>query len=380
MRPLTLDSGILLPSILCALLWSAGASQSDAQTPPCTPAQSGSSNQKPAQAAQQFLSAVNNLKSALGGKNASQPCSPAATAAPVSMASAPSAPAQASAANYKAPIPPTVAYTSSLIPPAPAGGLDPSKLPDLIGIHIGDSTDRVLAAIDKLYPQTGAGRSNGLRTQGYAYTNDPFYPSSMSLSKRNMDGCAPNDCRGDDSISALFSGPPEQRAVELQRGLSWPTNQPTMATLRAAFIQKYGQTFEESNAGGLTMTWLFDEEGKPMPPQSRLAAMNCGGMLAFGGGPSQRLPDYLFRSPPPQVVTQEDLDRFAKISCGRKIWVNAQVFGQPGGMANSMQLTIREYAVDLRDAFAAENFMRQAKLAQGSQQLKNAQQQAAPAF
>jgi hypothetical protein len=152
--------------------------------------------------------------------------------------------------------------------------------------------------------------------------------------------------------------------------------QPTMATLRTALIQKYGQTFDENNGG--TMIWLFDEEGRPMPPQSKAAAMNCGGLLAFGGGTAVRLPDYLYRSPPPQVVTQQD--RFAKPSCGRKVFVQAQIFGQTGGAASSLTVTIREYAADLRDAFAAENLMRQAKYAQGNQQLKNAQQQGAPAF
>jgi len=39
-----------------------------------------------------------------------------------------------------------------------------------------------------------------------------------------------------------------------------------------------------------------------------------------------------------------------------------------------------ELAADLRDAFAAENLMRQAKYAQGNQQLQNAQQQSAPKF
>ena len=39
-----------------------------------------------------------------------------------------------------------------------------------------------------------------------------------------------------------------------------------------------------------------------------------------------------------------------------------------------------EVAFDLRDAFAAENYIRQAKNAKGNQQLKDAQQQAAPKF
>jgi hypothetical protein len=56
------------------------------------------------------------------------------------------------------------------------------------------------------------------------------------------------------------------------------------------------------------------------------------------------------------------------------------MFGQTGGTVTSLAVTIREYAADLRDAFAAENYKRQAKYAQGNQQLKNAQGQAAPTF
>jgi hypothetical protein len=311
------DSRILVPGVVCALLWSAGGVHQSAQAQP----------------------------------------------------------------NAKGAIPPTVPYATSAISPAPAGGLDTSKLPDLLGIHIGEPTDQVIAELKKLYPRNGNAGNPQIRTQGYAYTNDPFYTASVGISKPNLDGCTPTDCQAQDIFNALFSGPPDQRVVEMVRSLNWGMQkQPTITTLRTALIQKYGQIFDENNGGGLMMMWLFDEEGKPMPPQSKAAAMNCGGLLAFGGGTAVRLPDYLYRSPPPQVVTQQDLDRFAKPSCGRKVFVQAQIFGQTGGAANSMTVTIREYAADLRDAFAAENLMRQAKYAQGNQQLKNAQQQAAPAF
>jgi hypothetical protein len=57
-------------------------------------------------------------------------------------------------------------------------------------------------------------------------------------------------------------------------------------------------------------------------------------------------------------------------------WIN----GTPGGTANGLLVTISEVAADMRAAFAAENYIRQAKNAQANQQLKNAQQQATPAF
>lgn len=383
--PTILDSRLLLPCTLCVLMWSAGASAQ-----PCSPAQSGNSSQSVAQTAQQLVTAVNSLKSVFGGNkpqtaNTSAPCAPSASARPVSATASSAAPAAQPApavpADANEPIPATAVYSSSLIPPAPASGIDPSRLPDLVGIHIAEPTDEVVAQIRKLYPPKRPSDLS-IRTQGYAYVNDPFYTSSIAAGKPNLDGCTPTDCQAQDIINALFSGPPDQRVVELVRSLGWAIEkQPTMATVRAALIQKYGSTFEESNGGGLMMTWLFDEEGNPMPPLSKAAAINCGGgLMAFGGGTAVRLPDYLYRGPPPQVVTQLDLDRFTKPACGRKIWVQAQMFGQSGGTVNSMQVTLRDYAADLRDAFAAENVIRQAKYAQGNQQLKNAQQQTAPTF
>ena len=380
-----LDSELLLATA-CVLLWSSGA-----PAQPCTPGPSGNSNQNVAQVDQQLASAMHNLKSVFGGKLLrsespsvpSVPCTPSTSARPVSTTSsaAPSVQVAQSNPNDKTPIGPTTPYTSSLIVPAPAGGIDTSKLPDVVGIHIGESTSQVVAQAAKLYPPSSNVSKMVLSEQAYAYTNDPPYTASLAVAKRNLDGCSPTDCQAQDTLNALFSGPPDQRVVELVRGLTWGAGkQPTIDTLRTALIQKYGETFSENPGGGLMMVWLFDEGGQPMPSQSKLAAMNCGGLLAFGGGTSAKLPDYLYRAPLPQVVTQQDLDRFARMSCGRQIFVQAQVFGQTGGTANSMTITIREYAADLRDAFAAENLMRQAKYAQGNQQLQNAQQQSAPKF
>jgi hypothetical protein len=62
------------------------------------------------------------------------------------------------------------------------------------------------------------------------------------------------------------------------------------------------------------------------------------------------------------------------------VLVTAQIIGQPAGPANGLTVTIQELPEDLRDAFNAEAYLQQAANAQSNQQLKNAQQQAAPKF
>ena len=343
------------------------------------------------------LGALFNKKRAATAATSASPCpspsaeasaaapspAPAASSAPASAA----APAQASQANANVPIPPTAPFSSSLIPPSPAGGLDPSKLPDLVGIHIGEPTDQVLAEVKKLYPLVRNGRGTvvsgdlGIGAIKYANTNDPRYTSSMLDTNEIITACTPPNCKPRDEMRAIFSGPPEKMAVQLQRTLSWNSGgQPTVDTLKTALIQKYGQHFVESPP--LTLTWLFDEAGKPMPPLSKAVAYaGCQGILSQQGYPAgnpQVLQSYLGISTP--TVTQQNIDRIVKQRCGVQVWVQAQINGLQDGTATQLTVMIREIAADLRDAFAAENYIRQATNAQSNQQLKNAQQQAAPTF
>ena len=285
--------------------------------------------------------------------------------------------------NANVSIPPTAQLSSSMIPPAPAGGLNPSKLPDILGIHIGEPTNQVVDKVKQLYPlvrndrgTTISGTMN-LATPRYPDTKDPPYISSLVDEKLSGFACSPSECLSRDRIEAVFSGPPETRIVHLKRQVNWPVDkEPTVDTVKGALIKKYGQTYLAS-VGGATLTWLFDEEGNPMAPFPQIFN-GCSGPVANQAGPNPGLfNSYLGVTP---NVTQGDLDRIVKARCGIKIWVQAQIGAQASGSASELNLTINEIAFDLRDAFAAENYIRQAKNAQGSQQLKNAQQQASPKF
>jgi hypothetical protein len=277
------------------------------------------------------------------------------------------------------------AFSSSLLTPAPPGGLDPSKLPDLLGIHIGEPTDQAVAEIQKLYPVIR--NDHGTLLWGlpsvpynkYPFANAPPYVSTVAVVKPNTAGCFPATCQARDRIDAIFSGPPEKRVVQLKRDLTFDVGKtPTSDTLKNALIQKYGPNFVETS--GLTLTWQFDETGKPMPPLARSVALTgCQGIVSNGGGVPGGLPSYL-GVPITQKEPQQDLDRIVKVRCGMQIQVVAWINGTPGGTANSLLVTVSEIAADMRAAFAAENYLWQLKSAQSNQQLKNAQQQAAPTF
>jgi hypothetical protein len=324
---------------------------------------------------------------------AETPAAPAANAAPA--AAAPSA-ATASTPSL-APAPQAPASGSALggvqLPPAPPGGLDPSKLPDIVGIHIGTPTDKVIAQLNSLYPVVrndrntqiwGPGGNTGIGTSSikYAATNDPPYVSSAMYARPFPDACpsSPNGCQSSDEIRAIFSGPPEKVLVRLQRTASYGSGAPTTtANLKAALAQKYGPNFTEDPP--MTLNWAFDEQGKALPAPPK--PVSCRGIISQQGYPPPNpysMTSYLgliYTGTPPPL--QQQLTPVMRGRCSF-VLVQAQINGQPNGPANVLTVIIQELPEDLRDAFAAETYIQQAAKAQSNQQLKNAQQQAAPKF
>jgi hypothetical protein len=280
------------------------------------------------------------------------------------------------------------ALSSSLLTPAPAGGLAPAVLPDLLGVHVGEPPEQAIAELQKLYPVVrGPGGAvlsaiSSTPANHYPFSNAPLYFSAVYNTRLNAaPGCSTNSCQGEDRIDAIFSGPPEKMLVQLRRSLSWAIGkEPTSVTLKNALIEKYGQNFVEGP--GLTLTWLFDETGKPMPPLAKAVAFTgCQGIISNQAGVGGGLPSYLgIPQQPQQPVPQQDLDRIVKVRCGMQVQVVASINGTAGGTANALGVVISEIAADLRAAFAAENYIRQERSAHSNQQLKNAEQQAAPSF
>jgi hypothetical protein len=341
---------------------------------------------------------------------APSPCpAPAASASPANAnanapapAAAPVAPATDTApavAASPSPAPRAPASGSALggvqLPPAPPGGLDPSKLPDILGVHIGTPTDKVIAQLNSLYPRVRDERGTqmfgpggygvgadvaapGLGFLKYAPTNDPPYVASAYYSRPFSDPCpsSPTGCQSSDEIRAIFSGPPEKVLVRLERVTAYGSGQPTTtANLKAALAQKYGPSFTEDPP--MTLNWAFDEQGKALPAPPK--PVSCRGIISQQGSLIP-LTSYLGISPTTAPrIQQQQLTTIMRGRCSY-IFVQAQINGQPNGGANVLTVTIQELPEDLRDAFAAEAYIHQAANAQSNQQLKNAQQQAAPKF
>jgi len=335
---------------------------------------------------------------------APSPCpAPAASASPANASANALAPAAAPVAPATDTVPATAASPSPApqapasgsalggvqLPPAPPGGLDPSKLPDIVGIHIGTPTDKVIAQLNSLYPVVrndrntqiwGPGGNTGIGTSSlkYAPTNDPPYVASAMYARPFPDACpsSPNGCQSSDEIRAIFSGPPEKVLVRLERTASYGSGSPTTtANLKAALAQKYGPNFTEDPP--MTLNWAFDEQGKALPAPRK--PVSCRGIISQQGNliPLTSYLGLIYTGTPPPL--QQQLTPIMRGRCSY-ILVQAQINGQPNGPANVLTVIIQELPEDLRDAFAAEAYMQQAANAQSNQQLKNAQQQAAPKF
>ncbi len=350
-----------------------------------------------------ILHAQNPFQSVLNGLNKMKQQLQQGATQPASQQTAQPTAAQPSPAQSAAPAVPTAgAGQSNSVPPGsleemlttaqaqlpalPAGGLDPSVLPDVLGVHIGTPTTQAVEQLNALYPTVhsgGAPWGTGLSHIQYAPTKDPPYTSSLSGLRPNNDGCGPTDCQASDAIFAVFSGPPDTRMVSIQRTLSYSSQRQVPSdTFRDSLVQKYGPHFAQFPLN--VMVWAFDEQGKPLTLSQNDATCAKGeGLISQQGyGPPNPylMTSYLGISTPVPQLQQQTITRVLRMKCVRGIVVTADISGRPGGMAQQLQVTITEVAVDLRDAFAAEIYLQQSANAQAKQQVQNAQQQSGPKF
>jgi len=277
------------------------------------------------------------------------------------------------------------------LPQPPAGGLDPSKLPDIVGIHIGTPTDQAIKQLDFAYPvvvdkndrQQIYGQYQTPAMTKYAATNDPPYRSGGLWTR----SAAPGECGGggcSDRFDAIFSGPPDQRLVRMTRTTGYPPNkQPTVDTVKNALAQKYGPNFTEFRQGPqMTLVWAFDEQGNALTLSKNDAqcARNEGPMSQGGNNPPYLLQSYLGLWVPTPQQQQQQLTNMLRSKCVKGVVVQAQFDGNSSGVVGGMMMIITEVAADLRNAFAAELYLQQAANAQADQQRIKNQQTPAPKF
>jgi hypothetical protein len=278
--------------------------QNQAQTPPCTntTASSGttqnSSSSGISQSAQNVENAAKNLGSIFKKKKAqpansaaAAPCSspsiapgtpnanaPDAAAAPAQPNSAQPAPAATPVAPAASSTPDAAAAPSqgtsepwkppsdSPSAPASAGPLDPAKLPDVLGIHLGAPREEVQGILLKLYP------GNSIRPEG------PDTVAGLSMTNIDLPGKS-----GSDNIHVEYTlTPGKQRVYYIERGVFYKQHM-SRDNVVAALRQKYGQEIYVHPNGGETY-WLFDEQGHPIPPDKKAngSPYGCGADDASG--------------------------------------------------------------------------------------------------
>jgi|GEM_PF-1791945 len=250
----------------------------------CLCASGASAQQNPFQsltnvlnAAKQQLQKASNSAPAAGTPG--RPTSPAPSAP---SSAAPSAPASAApmAAASSANAPSVFVPPSADAPPAAAGPIDPAKMPQINGIHLGESMAEAAATLRKLYSGNGArvdpvnGQSMGAQHQAW--------PRSLR---------AASDSIGSEEADVDLTYPPNAQVVW---HMSRIARQPNVAhdVLVAALRQKYGKETVALHGGSdepvtvdrriMEMYWVYDEQGKLMA-QTKVLQHSPHGCAAYGG-------------------------------------------------------------------------------------------------
>lgn len=218
------------------------------------------------------------------------------------------------------------------IPPAPAGGIDPAKLPDIEGIHLGMTPDQVIAKLK------ASGAKIQISTVQYMTAPDPKWTSSIFASIGAGNG---------NTMTAIFSAPPNKQVlVRLERQNVFPVGtQPTADTMKAALFQKYGAN--PTQVSPTIWVWTFNEQGGPLlpaPPARQI--FSCGTtMLA----PNHSITAYTANQLPLQ---QQELARWMALSCNSPgVYVHATFYG------SSLNVVLTDTAEDLRGALAGQQYI-----------------------
>lgn len=243
------------------------------------------------------------------------------------------------------------------VPAPPPGGINPAKLPDSNGVHLGMSVAEAMAVIKGLYP-------GDLTTA----TTEKLADGTMWTRNIRAD-CKQSSNASCDSIVVSFSPPPNPvQVIGVARtiiyGLSTP---PTVDAAVASVRQKYGK--EVMSDVGL-LAWAYDEQGQPIHPQGpsnwRPADCASAGDMGIPGA-----------TPLAQI-----LPNLTRNLCNRGVFVTVRVLPGPAiqgvPVVSQIYIYLNERSLEFRDGVAAQQYWeaRAANLQQ--QEMKKAQQQKAP--
>jgi hypothetical protein len=260
------------------------------------------------------------------------------------------------------------------VPVEPAGGLDPSKLPDVQGLHLGTPAQEAVAKVKSLYPNTSQKFLTTVMTSNWQGAPDAPWVSRIN----GYAGCPGITVDVCDTLLVRFNEPPSPpRVVSIERTLGFAVGKyPTLDNVKAAVIQKYGPN--PYVLGPNLLAWVLDEQGRPLslPPATLQRKTQCAGalMIPMSGGSTPAA-----ESAGRTAFTDANIKQLMVDPCrvGVIVYANIMVSGQ---LVTSMNLTMSENSYDTRAYIATQQYLSKLAVAQKQQQMKAASQQATPKF
>jgi hypothetical protein len=253
------------------------------------------------------------------------------------------------------------------VPPAPAGGLNFSKLPDVVGIHLGMPVQQAVAVVKSKWP------TDHVKVFYAKFaTSSGSWISRVSASKP---GTGNNMGNSVDDITVFFSAPPNPQVVVQISRTSFMIPPTARGNLVAALRQKYGHEMKPPLSFD-NMAWEFDEQGQPVPmPMSYICTsfnQPPQGQEASSGQPAE-----LMLTPPYTQPIDTQITRLVNM-CKDAITITTMVNPNqdPNQLISTSTVVMIDHAEDLRDFIATSRYAEAAAAAaadkQRQQQLKNA--------
>jgi hypothetical protein len=265
-----------------------------------------------------------------------------------------------------------VAQTPAVQPPAaPAGGLDSSKLPDVVGVHLGMTIPQAMAVVKSKYPAN-------LTKLFYTKFRDTSDAPWAARAKGQIMGTGNNSANVVDEITIFFSAPPNpQVVVRVDRAVQMipPT---TIGNLEASLVQKYGPPITQKLIG-LNLSWEFDEQGKATPVPGSYICTVFNQPASAGDGSPGSVGDLQF-SPGMGQPTASDIPRLVNM-CPDRITITTllpPVPSNPNQLVSSLTVSMIDHAEDLRDFIATFEYGEAAAAAVADAAKKKLNQNAAP--
>jgi len=254
---------------------------------------------------------------------------------------------------------------------APAGGLDSSKLPDVVGVHLGMTIPQAMAVVKSKYP---ANLTKLLYTKFKDAPDAPW----VARAKGQIMGTGLNSANVVDEITIFFSAPPNPQVVVRVDRVVQIIPPTTIGNLEASLVQKYGPPITQKLIG-LNLSWEFDERGKATPVPGSYICTSFNQPASAGDGSPGSVGDLQF-DPGMGRPIQNDIPRLVNM-CRDQITITTllpPVPSNPNQLVSSLTVSMIDHAEDLRDFIATSKYGEAAAAARADAAKKKLNHNAAP--